>query len=323
MGRQRALPDVDLTGQVIVVTGSNAGIGLETAVGLARLGATVVMTARNAAKGEAARAEVRERSGAGDRVVLGDLDLASFASIRRFADWVLATFDRLDVLVCNAGLITDKRQETVEGFEVMFGVNHVGHALLVDLLRERIVASAPSRIVVVSSLAHRWVRRIDRSDLPAVRGRFKGSRRYGESKLANLLFTVELARQLAGTGVTVNALHPGSINSHFGGDGDTGLMGWAISVFGRYVLRTPEEGAFCSIVLAASPDPAIAGTTGGYFVRGTQHTPSKAARDPQQARWLWDETERMIAAASGSPVRSNAVLGSGAPAETPASASPW
>ena len=142
----------DLTGQVIIVTGANSGIGKETAVALAAMGATVVMTARSRAKGEEALAEVAARSGS-DRIVLGSLDLASFASIRAFASWFLDGYDRLDVLVNNAGLIVDTRQETVEGFELMFGVNHLGHFLLTDLLRERLIASAPSRVVVVSSRA--------------------------------------------------------------------------------------------------------------------------------------------------------------------------
>lgn len=130
----------DLTGRVIIVTGANAGIGKETAAALAAMGATVVMTARTRSKGEAAHAEVARRSG-GDAVVLGDLDLGSFASIRAFAQWFLDSFDRLDVLVNNAGLITDARRETIDGFEEMFGVNHLGHFLLTDLLRERLVDS--------------------------------------------------------------------------------------------------------------------------------------------------------------------------------------
>ena len=292
-----AKEEPDLTGQVIVVTGANTGIGLETAVALAAMGAHVVMTARSRAKGEAALAEVRRRTGS-DAVELGDLDLASFASIRAFADWLLTTHDRLDVLVNNAGLILDHRLETDQHFEMMFGVNHVGHFLLTDLLRERLVASAPARVVVLSSVAHRYaIGGMDRADLDAT-GSFSGMGRYSQSKLANALFAAELARRLAGTGVTVNAVHPGAINSHFGGDGDTGAMGALIKVFGKVVLRSPKAGAKTSVLLASSRLPRVAGQTGGYWSHGRRWKASRRARSLSEARWLWEETERLVAAAS-------------------------
>jgi NAD(P)-dependent dehydrogenase (short-subunit alcohol dehydrogenase family) len=287
----------DLSGKVIVVTGANSGIGLETSAALAEMGATVVMTARSRAKGEEAVAEVRRRSGS-STVELADLDLASFASIRAFAASFLATHDRLDVLVCNAGLMLDTRTETTERFETMFGVNHVGHFLLTDLLLDRLKASAPSRIIVLSSLAHRAaLGGIDRADLDAV-GSFSGFNRYAQSKLANAQFAFELARRLEGTGVTANAVHPGSINSGFAGDGDTGVMGWFIKVFGRYVLRSPKGGAKTTVLLASSDLPRIAGASGGYYSHGRRWRPSRQARNQEAARWLWEETERRIAAVS-------------------------
>jgi NAD(P)-dependent dehydrogenase (short-subunit alcohol dehydrogenase family) len=283
----------DLTGKTIVVTGANAGIGLATATDLAAMGATVVMTARDRGKGEAARKEVVRRTG-NDQVVVGDLDLASLASVREFAAWFLDEHERIDVLVNNAGLIVDERRETADGFEMMFGVNHLGHFLLTDLLRDRLVASAPARVVVLSSVAHRWAPKgLDRSDLQSTRG-FKGAPAYGRSKLANVLFARELARQLVGSGVTVNAVHPGSVNTHFGTDGDTGAMAWWITTFGRYVLRTPEQGARTSVLLASSEDLEVAGTTGGYWSHGRRWRPSKAARDSAAARWLWEESERLV-----------------------------
>jgi len=286
--------DVDLAGKVMVVTGANAGIGKETAVSLATLGATVVMTARTPSKGEEARAEVVRRSGS-EQVFLGQLDLGSFASIRAFASWVLEHFDRLDVLVNNAGLITDTRRETADGFEEMFGVNHLGHFLLTDLLRERLVETAPARVVVLSSVAHRWAMRGQRrNDLQSTK-RFSGFGAYGRSKLANAQFAFELARRLEGAGVTVHAVHPGSINSHFGGDGDTGVLGWFIKVFGDYVLRSPAEGALTSVRLASSNDPEIAGTTGLYFSGGRKRRPSRPARSTEEAQWLWNESERLVA----------------------------
>lgn len=293
----RAPEPTDLTGKTILITGSNAGIGKETAVALAAMGATVVMTARDRSKGEAALDEVRRRSGS-DLVELGDLDLSSFASVRRFADWFLEHHPRLDVLVNNGGLITGERQETVEGFEMMFGVNHLGHLLLTDLLLDRLKASAPARVVVVASVAHRYaLRGLRKDDLQSTR-RFNGFMAYSRSKLANVLFARELAARLEGTGVTVNALHPGSINSHFGGDGDAAVMGWFIKVFGRYVLRTPEVGSYGSVTLASSADPAIAGTTGGYYTSGRFRRPARAARDAALAAWLRAESDRLVAAAS-------------------------
>jgi NAD(P)-dependent dehydrogenase (short-subunit alcohol dehydrogenase family) len=287
----------DLTGKVILITGSNSGIGREAAAVLASMGATVVMTARDEAKGEEARAEVMARSG-NDEVVLGSLDLASFASIRTFADWFLDRFDRLDVLIANAGLIVDSRQETTEGFEMMFGVNHLGHFLLTDLLRERLIASAPSRVIVISSIAHRWaVRGLDRSDLQSTR-RFNGFAANGRSKHANAQFGFELARQVEGSGVTVNVVHPGSIYSGFGGDGDTGLLGSLIAVFGRVVLRSVATGAKTQVLLASSTDPKIASTTGGYWSHGRRWRASRRARNVDDGRWLWEESARLIAEAS-------------------------
>lgn len=283
----------DMTGRTVLVTGANAGIGKETAVGLAAAGAEVVMTARDRAKGEAALAEVRDRAGS-DRVSVGDLDLASLASIRAFAAEFLATHDRLDVLVNNAGLITDRRTETADGFEQMFGVNHLGHFLLTDLLRERLVASAPARVVVVSSVAHRFaVGGLRFDDLQSERS-FRTFPAYGRSKLANLLFTLELAERLRPHRVTVNAVHPGSVNSHFGGDGDTGALGALIGKVGRYVLRTPEAGARASILLATSDESRIAGATGAYFPKGRRRPASRRARDRAAARRLWETSERLV-----------------------------
>jgi NAD(P)-dependent dehydrogenase (short-subunit alcohol dehydrogenase family) len=289
-------PRPDLTGKVVIVTGANAGLGLETSAALAELGATVVMTARDRAKGERALADVQLRTGS-DRCVLADLDLASFSSIRAFAGWFLDEFDRIDVLVDNAGLILDDRRETEDGFEVMFGVNHLGHFLLTDLLVERLVASAPARVVVVSSVAHRFaVGGLNRSDLQHT-ARFRGFPVYAHSKLANALFALELARRLEATGVSVNCVHPGSINSHFGGDGDTGIMGAFIKVFGRVVLRSPKAGARTQVLLASSTDARFSGT-GGYYSHGRRWRPSRRARDLDEAAFLWEASERLVADAS-------------------------
>ena len=284
----------DLTGKVIVVTGANAGIGKETAVALASMGASVVMTARDRQKGDVALEEVRSRSGS-ETVMLGDLDLASLDSVRAFAGWFLERFDRLDVLVNNAGLVLDERRLTTDGFEVMFGVNHLGHFLLTDLLRDRLVESAPSRVVVVSSFVHRLALGGLRDEDARGRRRFVGFPAYCRSKLANVLFAAELARRLDGTGVTVHAVHPGSINSSFGGEGDTGILGWAIGTFGRWVLTSPEGGARGSVHLASSNDPEVADSTGAYFSKTRRRRASRQARDEKAARHLWELSERLLA----------------------------
>jgi NAD(P)-dependent dehydrogenase (short-subunit alcohol dehydrogenase family) len=153
-------------------------------------------------------------------------------------------------------------------------------------------------VVVVSSVAHRWAwRGLDRTDIQSARG-FRGTKAYGRSKLANVLFTRELARQLDGTGVTANAVHPGSVNTHFATDGDTGAMGWWIATFGPYVLRTPQVGARTSVVLASSADPKVAGSSGGYWSHGRRWRPARAARDDEAARWLWETSARLVASVS-------------------------
>ena len=289
---ERAGPD--LSGRTIVVTGANAGIGKETTVALAAMGAHVVMAVRNREKGEEALAEVRDRTGS-ERLELGTLDLGSLTSVRTFAADFLDAHDRLDVLVNNAGGITDTWTPTADGFEQMFGVNHLGHFLLTDLLRDRLIASAPARVVVVSSVAHRYaIGGIRFDDLQSER-RFSSFPVYGRSKLANLLFTAELAQQLEHHGVTVNAVHPGSINSHFGGDGDTGLLGFLIAKIGRFVLRSPEVGARASVKLASSDDPRITSSTGAYFPKGRRRPASRRARDRDSARRLWAASEQLVA----------------------------
>jgi NAD(P)-dependent dehydrogenase (short-subunit alcohol dehydrogenase family) len=283
----------DMSGKVVAVTGANAGIGKETAVGLARMGATVVMTSRDPARGAAALAEVRERTGS-DRVELLALDLADLASVRAFATELLARHDRLDVLVDNAGLVMAKRTETADGFETTFGVNHLGHFELTTLLLERLRASAPSRVIVLASDAHKFAfGGLKFDDLQTTR-HYRGFLAYSRSKLANIYFTRELARRMRGTGVTVNAVHPGYVDSRFGKDGDTrldSLMGIGAKLF----AISPEQGARTSIYLASSPD--VEGATGVYWYKCTPAKMSKAARDDAAARRLWTESEALINAA--------------------------
>ncbi|CAN5741314.1 SDR family oxidoreductase [soil metagenome] len=287
---------VDLTGRTVVITGGNSGIGRETGVALAGMGAHVVLTARDQRKGEAAAVEARRRSG-NDRVETAELDLASFASIRRFAGDLLDRHDRLDVLVNNAGLVLDRRTRTEDGFETTFGVNHLGPFLLTALVRDRLEASQPARIVNVSSTAHTLARNgLDFDDLQSER-RYSGSKAYGRSKLANVLFTRELARRLVGTGVTANALHPGIIRSGFAVDGDVRGVRAVVVRLVRPFLSSAEHGARTSVYVASSPE--LDGVTGLYFDRQRVAPISAAAADDAAALRLWEVSEELVGA-SGS-----------------------
>ena len=274
----------DMSGKNVVITGGNTGIGKEAAVGLASLGARVVVTSRNEERGRSARKEIADRSGS-DSVEVMSLDLASFSSIRSFAG---------DVLVNNAGLILHHRAETQEGFEETFGVNHLGHFLLTDLLLERLRASAPARVVVVSSTAHKSARQgLDFDDLQA-ENKYRWAQAYSKSKLANIYFARELSRRLDGSGVTVNALHPGFVRSEFGRGGDLGgIYGWGIKYLASPFAISPEKGARTTIYLASSPE--VESVSGGYFYKCKPTAPSTVARDDDAASRLWDASEKLVA----------------------------
>jgi NAD(P)-dependent dehydrogenase (short-subunit alcohol dehydrogenase family) len=283
-----------MSGKVVAVTGANAGIGKETAVALATMGATVVMTSRDPGRGQAALADVVDRSGSGD-VSLLPLDLAELASVRAFAAALLDRHDRLDVLVLNAGLILRQRTETVDGFETTFGVNHLGHFYLTNLLLDRLRAGAPARVVVVSSHAHKMARRgLDFDDLQSTR-RYRAFDVYSRSKLANVYFTRELARRTAGTGVTANALHPGYVASNFARDGDLYLESF-VKLGAKLLAISPEAGAKTSVYLASSPE--VEGVSGGYYVKCRPAAVSKIARDDIAARRLWETSEALVASAT-------------------------
>jgi NAD(P)-dependent dehydrogenase (short-subunit alcohol dehydrogenase family) len=278
-------------GKVVVVTGSNVGIGLETAVGVANLGATTVLACRNEVKAAAAAAQVQERSG-NERVHVVKLDLADLASVREAASTIESQFDRLDVLVNNAGGMWSERATTVQGFEQTFGVNHLGHFYLTNLLLDRLRASAPARVINVSSVGHHYCRGMKWADLQRER-RYSVMDVYGQSKLANILFTRELAKRLDSSLVTVNALHPGPVRSGFGMDGDmTGIIGLGNRMIRPFEI-SPTAGARTSIFLAA--DPAVEGQTGGYYVRSRPGHMSRPARDDAAAQRLWEESESLLA----------------------------
>ncbi len=283
----------EVADKTVIVTGASSGIGLETAVVLAAAGARVIVTARDAGRGQAALEQIRERSGGSCELVL--FDLASMASVRAGAAELLKKTDKIDVLVNNAGLVLSSRIETEDGFESTFAINHLGPFLLTSLLLDRIVASAPSRIVNVSSTAHSSARNgLDFDDLQSNKG-YRPMKVYGKSKLANIYFTTELARRFEGKGVTANCLHPGLVRTGYGRDGDTsGILALGIRLAVPFMI-TPEQGAFTSVYLASSPEAAD--VTGKYFVKCKEKTPSRAARNYDAARRLWEASDALVSKA--------------------------
>lgn len=265
-----------------LVTGASGGIGLETARALAAAGHHVVLLARDRGRGEAAQREI----GGSTSLVLADLGILS--DVRRAAAEVEQQVDRLDVLVDNAGITIRRREVTPDGLDRMLAVNHLGPFLLTNLLRPLLVRSAPSRVVVVASDAHK-IGRLRLDDLQAERGYgLLGFPRYGETKLMNILFTRELARRLAGSGVTANAVHPGAVATSLGAP--PGPIAWLT----RRFLLTPEQGARTSVLVAG--EPSLDGVTGGYFVDGKRadRKLTKQARDDGLAAELWEASERLV-----------------------------
>lgn len=280
---------MSVDGKTILITGGNTGIGLETAAALAGMGADVILTSRDPARGAAAAQTVRERH-PGASVTAMELDLARLSDVRAFAQAFLDGHERLDVLINNAGLMQTKRSVTEDGNETTFQVNHLGPFLLTNLLLDRLKSSAPSRIVNVASTAHRGAR-IPFDDLTSERG-YIGMRVYGWSKLCNILFTRELARRLEGTGVTATCLHPGTVRTGFGMDGDaTGLLKLGLAL-GRPFFLSPAGGAKTTVHLASSP--AVEGQSGGYYSRSRRSRPSRAAQDDEAARRLWEVSEQLV-----------------------------
>jgi len=272
-----------IAGKTCMITGSNSGIGKAAAAALAGMGASVIMVCRDRTKGEAARQDVIAKSGAkeeGVRLMLADL--ASLDSVRQLASDFLGKSQRLHVLINNAGLILGERTVTKDGLETTFEVNYLSHFLLTNLLLGAIRGAAPSRIINVSSDAH-LSGHIDFDDLQGEK-KYGATRAYSQSKLAQVLFTHELARRLQGTGVTVNCLHPGVVATNWGRHA-VGAMSLGIRLASPF-MASPEKGAATTIFLASSPE--VAAVTGKYFSKRRETNSSTESNDDAEALRLWN-----------------------------------
>ena len=282
---------VDMTGRVCIVTGANSGIGRATAQGLAARGAHVVMVCRDRKRGRDARDAIRDATG-NDAVDLTLANLASQLEVRELADRLLDTYDRIDVLVNNAGVYNDLRSLTVDYVETTFAVNYLSHFLLTNLLLDRLKRTAErhgeARIVNVGSEAHRGGT-IDFDDINAAED-YGGLQAYAQSKLALLLFTYELARRLRGTGVTVNCVHPGVVATNIW-SGNKDPLALAAQMF-KWFYRSPERGAEGPLYLATSPEAAD--VTGAYFKDTEPVDSSDASIDEATAQRLWNRSAEMV-----------------------------
>jgi NAD(P)-dependent dehydrogenase (short-subunit alcohol dehydrogenase family) len=282
----------EMQGKVCVITGATSGVGFFTAIALAAMGARLVLVGRDPARGAEAITTIRRRAPQAEADV-HYADLARLDKVRELGAALTAALPRIDVLINNAGAMFMRREFTAYSLEKTFALNHMSYFLLTALLRERIVASAPARIVNVASDAHRGAT-LDFDDLQMER-RYSPFGAYQRSKLCNILFTRELARRLDGTGVTANCLHPGLVASRFGDD-NGGLFAFGFKIVKAIAGITPERGAATSVYLASSPE--VVSRTGGYYEKCALTRPSPAAQDDAAAGRLWQESARMAGIAT-------------------------
>jgi len=281
-------PAADMSGRTVLITGASSGIGEAGAKALAAAGARVVMVARDAERGERALAHVHEAADNGGSAELLLADLSSQRQLRDLAAQALERYERLDVLVNNAGAFNGRRTLTEDGLETTFAVNHLAPFLLTNLLLDRLRASEPARIVTVSSGAHGGGT-IAFDDLGG-EGRYSGWRAYNQSKLANILFTVALARRLEGSGVTANCLHPGVVATNFGKRSGSTLLGIGVRLI-RPGMRSAAKGAETLVYLASSPE--VADVSGAYYQDCAPAPTTSEARDEAVAERLWAVSEEL------------------------------
>ena len=282
--------NTDLSNRTCIITGANSGIGKATAIGLAKMGASIVMLCRNEEKGKISLKEIKEITG-NQSIELMIADLKDYDSLRIFADNFRSTHDKLHILINNAGIMKKKRETNNWGHETTFATNYLGHFLLTNLLLEMLQSSAPARIINLSSKSHKRGK-IDFDNLMLEQnyGRFKA---YNNSKLANILFTYELARRLEDSGVTVNVVHPGAARTNFGREFSERTRKF-LKLFKRFTV-SPEEGAKTSIFLASSPE--VENITGNYWIKCKQANSSKYSYNTHIQKRLWDLSEDLTATA--------------------------
>jgi NAD(P)-dependent dehydrogenase (short-subunit alcohol dehydrogenase family) len=273
-------------GKVVVITGATSGIGQVAAEGLAGMGARLVLVARDKVRGQATLARLRERA-PGISHSIHYADLSRLVEMKRVAAEIAAAESRIDVLINNAGALFTSRQVTEDGLERTFAINHMAYVVLTHGLREQLIASAPARVVNTASAAHNRAQ-LDFNDLQSAHG-YRGFKVYGRSKLCNILYTRELARRWAGTGVTANSLHPGFVATRFG-DQSGGLLSYIVGMAKMFAI-SPEKGADTIVYLASSLE--VAHVSGGYFYKCRPAMPSKEAQDDAAANRLWQESTRL------------------------------
>jgi NAD(P)-dependent dehydrogenase (short-subunit alcohol dehydrogenase family) len=273
----------------VIITGANTGIGKENAIDHAKRGGKIYIACRDVTRGEDALVEIRKVSGS-DNVHFLQLDLASLESIRDFTKKFHELESQLHILICNAGVMACPESKTKDGFEMQIGTNHLGHFLLTHLLLDLLKASAPSRVVVVSSEGHK-ISNIVKEDLMSEKpyGKWKA---YGRSKLANILFARELSKKLTDTGVTVNSCHPGAVQTELGRHMNENLRRFFIKPFIAPFFKTAWQGAQTQIRLAVDPD--LSEVTGKYFSDCKEKTPSRAAQDDEMAAWLYEKSIELV-----------------------------
>jgi NAD(P)-dependent dehydrogenase (short-subunit alcohol dehydrogenase family) len=269
-----------MAGKTVLITGATSGIGRATALGLARMGAHLAITGRDRVRTEDAAREIRAAGGGQADMLVAEL--SSQSEVRRLAEEVLQSLSRIDVLINNVGGYWDTRHVTVDGLERTFALNHLAPFLLTNLLLDKLKQSAPARVVMVSSNAHA-AGRIDFGDLQGERA-YSGARAYSQSKLANILFSYELARRLPATSVTANALHPGLVNTSFGAEDPAGVQKLLVPLL-RPFMKSPARGASTSIYLASAPD--LDRVTGSYFANSKPTRSSKPSFEKAVAARLW------------------------------------
>jgi retinol dehydrogenase 12 len=283
------IPHVDLSGKTCVITGANSGIGKEATLGLARMGARVVMVCRNGPRGEVAADEIR-RAANSAQVDLLIADMSLQASVRALADQIKQRYPQVDVLINNAGGAVVHRKLSAEGIEMTIAQNHLGAALLTLELLDALKASAPSRIINVSSQAHQ-TRNVDLNDLQFERRKYASLSAYGQSKLLMNAFTFELARRLQGSSVTCNCLHPGVVATNIWGVNPPLVFKIIIGIIKPFML-TPQKGAETTLYLATSPE--VAQISGEYFIKCKPVKSSALSRDPKISSEVWQWTGKML-----------------------------